>query len=70
VVAVIGAFVGVLVYLWYTNDNFRNTISEAWNGVKSAVSGEIQGVVGGLTQLCGKIQSTLRPIMAILQVLG
>ncbi|MDN8806927.1 hypothetical protein Q0N68_14075, partial [Staphylococcus aureus] len=67
---VIGAFIGVLVYLWKTNENFRNTITEAWNGVKTAVSGAIQGVVGWLTELWGKIQSTLQPIMPILQVLG
>ncbi|HEG9405281.1 TPA: terminase [Staphylococcus aureus] len=70
VIAVIGAFIGVLVYLWKTNENFRNTITEAWNGVKTAVSGAIQGVVGWLTELWGKIQSTLQPIMPILQVLG
>lgn len=70
VVAVIGAFIGVLVYLWKTNENFRNTITEAWNGVKTAVSGAIQGVVGWLTELWGKIQSTLQPITPILQVLG
>ncbi len=50
VVAVIGAFIGVLIYLWKTNENFRNT-AEAWNGVKTAVSGAIQGVVGWLTEL-------------------
>lgn len=70
VIAVIGAFIGVLVYLWKTNENFRNTITEAWNGVKTAVSGAIQGVVGWLTELWGKIQSTLQPIMPLLQVLG
>lgn len=70
VVAVIGAFIGILVYLWKTNENFRKTITEAWNGIKTAVSGVIQGVVDWLTQLWGKIQSTLQPIMPILQMLG
>lgn len=70
VVAVIGAFIGILVYLWKTNENFRKTITEAWNGIKTAVSGAIQGVVDWLTQLSGKIQSTLQPIMPILQMLG
>lgn len=70
VIAVIGAFIGILVYLWKTNENFRKTITEAWNGIKTAVSGAIQGVVGWLTELWGKIQSTLQPIMPILQVLG
>lgn len=70
VVAVIGVFIGILVYLWETNENFRKTITEAWNGIKTAVSGAIQGVVDWLTQLWGKIQSTLQPIMPILQVLG
>lgn len=70
VVAVIGAFIGILVYLWKTNENFRKTTTEAWNGIKTAVSGAIQGVVDWLTQLWGKIQSTLQPIMPILQMLG
>ncbi|HHV6110087.1 TPA: phage tail protein [Staphylococcus aureus] len=70
VVAVIGAFIGILVYLWKTNENFRKTITEAWNGIKTAVSGAIQGVVDWLSQLWGKIQSTLQPIMPILQMLG
>lgn len=70
VIAVIGAFIGILVYLWKTNENLRKTITEAWNGIKTAVSGAIQGVVDWLTQLWGKIQSTLQPIMPILQMLG
>lgn len=70
VIAVIGAFIGILVYLWKTNENFRKTITEAWNGIKTVVSGAIQGVVDWLTQLWGKIQSTLQPIMPILQMLG
>ncbi|HDG8798541.1 TPA: terminase [Staphylococcus aureus] len=70
VIAVIGAFIGILVYLWKTNENFRKTITEACNGIKTAVSGAIQGVVDWLTQLWGKIQSTLQPIMPILQMLG
>ncbi|PAH63861.1 terminase, partial [Staphylococcus aureus] len=70
VIAVIGAFIGILVYLWKTNENFRKTITESWNGIKTAVSGAIQGVVDWLTQLWGKIQSTLQPIMPILQMLG
>ncbi|HDJ2789854.1 TPA: terminase [Staphylococcus aureus] len=70
VIAVIGAFIGILVYLWKTNENFRKTITESWNGIKTAVSGAIQDVVDWLTQLWGKIQSTLQPIMPILQMLG
>ncbi|HDA2439406.1 TPA: terminase [Staphylococcus aureus] len=70
VIAVIGAFIGILVYLWKTNENFRKTITESWNGIKTAVSGAIQGVVDWLTQLWGKIQSTLQPIMPVLQMLG
>lgn len=70
VIAVIGAFIGILVYLWKTNENFRKTITESWNGIKTAVSGAIQGVVDWLTQLWGKIQSTLQPIIPILQMLG
>ncbi|AAX91341.1 tail length tape measure protein [Staphylococcus phage EW] len=69
-IAVIGALVGVIVYLWKTNEDFRNMITEAWNGIVTAISGAVSSIVGWFQQLWASIQQTLQPIMPILQQLG
>ncbi|MEB8094152.1 terminase [Staphylococcus caprae] len=70
VIGVILALVGVIVYLWKTNEDFRNMIIGAWNGIKDAISGAISSIVGWFTQLWASIQQTLQPIMPILQQIG
>ena len=70
IIGVILALVGVIVYLWKTNEDFRNMIIGAWNGIKDAVSGAISSIVGWFTQLWASIQQTLQPIMPLLQQLG
>ena len=70
VIGVILALVGVIVYLWKTNEDVRNMIIGAWNGIKDAVSGAISSIVGWFAQLWASIQQTLQPIMPILQQLG
>ncbi|MBY7665081.1 phage tail protein [Staphylococcus agnetis] len=69
-IAIIGALVGVIVYLWKTNEDFRNMITEAWNGIVTAISGAVSSIVGWFQQLWASIQQTLQPIMPILQQLG
>ncbi|MCO4347518.1 phage tail protein [Staphylococcus agnetis] len=69
-IAVIGALVGVIVYLWKTNEDFRNMITEAWNGIVTAISGAVSSIVGWFQELWANIQQTLQPIMPILQQLG
>lgn len=70
VIGVILALVGVIVYLWQTNEDFRNMIIDAWNGIVDAISGAISSIIGWFTQLWASIQQTLQPIMPILQQLG
>ncbi|OFM07694.1 terminase [Staphylococcus sp. HMSC074A11] len=70
VIGIILALVGVIVYLWKTNEDFRNMIIDAWNGIVDAISGAVSSIVGWFTQLWSSIQQTLKPIMPILQELG
>ncbi|RIL72724.1 terminase [Staphylococcus devriesei] len=70
VIGVILALVGVIIYLWKTNENFRNMITSAWNGIVSAISGAISSIVNWFMQLWASIQQTLKPIMPLLQQIG
>ncbi|MGW7888608.1 phage tail protein [Staphylococcus xylosus] len=70
VIGVILALVGIIVYLWNTNEQFRNFIIQAWNSLKEAIGGAIQGIIGWFQQLLGSVMATLQPIMPILQILG
>lgn len=70
VIGVILALVGVIVYLWKTNEGFRQMITEAWNGIVTAISGAISSIINWFMQLWASIQQTLQPIMPILQMLG
>ncbi|PTK57446.1 terminase [Staphylococcus haemolyticus] len=70
VIGVILALVGVIVYLWKTNEDFRNMIIDAWNGIKDAISGAVQSIIDWFTQLWTSIQQTLKPIMPLLQQVG
>ncbi|HDA2507042.1 TPA: terminase [Staphylococcus aureus] len=70
VIAIIAAFIGVVVYLWKTNETFRKNMTKAWEDIKSAVSEAIQGVIDWLSELWDKIQTKIEPIKPILEALG
>ncbi|PTI20881.1 phage tail protein [Staphylococcus warneri] len=70
IIAVIGILVGTIIYLWKTNEGFRQMITEAWNGIVTAISGAISSIINWFMQLWASIQQTLQPIMPILQMLG
>lgn len=70
VIGIIAAFIGVVVYLWKTNETFRKNMTKAWEDVKTAVSEAIQGVIDWLSELWDKIQTTIEPIKPILEALG
>ena len=56
--------------MWNTNESFRNAMTDIWNGLVSTISGAIQGIIGWFQQLWSNIQSTLAPIMTLLQQIG
>ncbi|UXR86171.1 phage tail protein [Staphylococcus felis] len=70
VIGVIAALVGIIVWLWKTNEDFRNAVITAWETIRDTVGGAIQGLIGWLQDLWSKIQETLQPIMPVLQQLG
>lgn len=70
VIGVIVALIGIIVYLWKTNEDFRNMIIDAWNGIKDAISGAVQSIIDWFTQLWASIQQTLKPIIPLLQQVG
>lgn len=45
IVAVIALLVGTIIYLWKTNEGFRQMITEAWNGIVTAISGAISSII-------------------------
>ncbi|WNF31634.1 hypothetical protein RI196_09955 [Aeribacillus composti] len=57
VAAVVGLLVGALVYLWRTNENFRNKVIKIWEAIKSAVGKAIAAVVDFVREMISKIHN-------------
>ncbi|MGX5789880.1 phage tail protein [Staphylococcus equorum] len=70
VLGAIALLVGGFVWLWQTNETFRDFMTQTWEQISTAVSTAIQGIIGWFQQLWESIQTTLAPIMPILQMLG
>ncbi|MCH4414446.1 phage tail protein [Staphylococcus haemolyticus] len=70
IIAGITALVGVIVYLWKTNETFRSACINAWNTIKDTIMGAVQSVINWFNQFKASIMQTLQPIMPLLQQLG
>lgn len=58
VVAAIGVIIGVLVYLWNTNEGFRNAVMAAWEticGAFQAAADFIGGILSGIGEFFGNL---------------
>lgn len=70
VIGVITALVGIIVWLWKTNESFRNGIINIWNSIKEGIGNAIEGIKQWLSDLFAKVNETIQPILPILQRLG
>ncbi|MDU3138303.1 MAG: hypothetical protein E7B17_03255 [Staphylococcus lugdunensis] len=53
VIAVIGSLVAIFVYLWKTNDGFREACINAWNVIKTTVSTVVTAIVTFVQSIWG-----------------
>lgn len=70
VIAIVGALIGVLVWLWNTNESVREALTNAWDVISSTIGGAIQSVIDWFTQLYNNIMQTIQPLMPIFQQFG
>lgn len=77
IIGVIAALVAAFIYLWNTNEDFRNSIKSIWNNIVSTISGAIgkikthlsklvsyyQPVVQGIINLARSVATVLGPVI-------
>lgn len=57
VIAIIVAIVGALIYLWNTNEWFRNGVIDAWNAISAAAYESFGGAFETISTFMGEIQT-------------
>ena len=65
VVAVIGTLIAAFKTLWSTNEEFRNGITETWNGIKESFSGFADGLLESINSLGFHFESLTQVLGAI-----
>ena len=50
IVSLIVALVSGIIYLWNTNEGFRNALTSVWEGIKNIVSTVVNAIVGFFTE--------------------
>ena len=70
VIAIITALVGIIIWLWKTNDGFRNAIVQSWQLIKETVGGAIQGLIAWFVQLWNSITTLMAPLIPLFQQIG
>ena len=46
IIGLIIALVGIIIYLWKTNDTFRNNVIAIWNAIKGAIEAVVNWITG------------------------
>ena len=50
IITMVVALIGVLVYLWNTNEEFKNKVIEIWETIKESISNVVQGIITFFTE--------------------
>lgn len=65
IVAAIALIVGAFVSLWNTNEEFRNNVTNIWNGIKQTFDAFAQGIVDRLNSLGFDFENITEVIKAV-----
>lgn len=50
IITIVVALIGVFVYLWNTNEEFKNKVIEIWETIKESISNVVQGIITFFTE--------------------
>lgn len=67
VITLIGALVGAFIYLWNTNEGFRNFFINAWETIKSAIGTAGEFITGVLRSIGDWVTGTFGPVFTWLK---
>lgn len=58
IVGIITTVIGAIIHLWNTNEDFRNKVTEIWNGIKTTISNIWNGISKTLTSIWNGLKNT------------